>query len=161
MIARSGLKKFYALPRQERWLFIEALTLQLRVGLLLKLIPFKWIPRLFANKVQGTRSPEPGTLNPEPGTRNLKPAGRRVQPEIIEQIKTAIQRSAPLSPWRNRCLVQSLAARRMLGRRKIQSQLSLGVAINEDKKMIAHAWLKASDIEIVERRGDYHEMYLF
>lgn len=134
------LKKFGKLSLNEQLIFSEALFLQLSVGLLLKVIPFKWIPKLY---------PNPSRLNPD--------ASRL----IPEQIKKASQRAAAISPWKNKCLVQSLAARRMLQRRKISSLLSLGVKSRPNKRMIAHAWLKAGDIEIVEKSGDYYELYIF
>jgi hypothetical protein len=140
-------KKFGELEWNEKLLFSEAYFLQLTIGLLLKIVPFIWIPRLFAGKVESRKCKKPRTMNEEPGTLNL--------------IKAAIHHSGPYSPWRNKCLISSLAARRMLNRREIPSQLSLGVEKNTDGKMIAHAWLKADDFEIVEKNGDYKELYLF
>ena len=136
-------KKFGELSWKEQLLFSEAYFLQVTIGLLMRIIPFRWIPKLFSGKVQGKGGP----WNIEPGTLNL--------------IKAAIQRSSPYSPWKNKCLVQSLAARRMLNRRKIKSQISLGVAKGRNGQMIAHAWLKVGDFEIVEKSGDYQELYLF
>ena len=114
--------------------------LQVTAGLLIKIIPFRWIPRLFAGYQSSVGSP---------------------QSEVIELIRDAIVRAGRFSPWKNKCLISSLAARRMLNRRKIQSQISLGVAKDANGKTIAHAWLKAGDFEVVEKSGDYHELYLF
>jgi len=135
-------KKFMDISRREKMLFFEALFCQLVTGLLLKVIPFKRIPRLFADSQQSAGSGQQSSM-------------------IIVQIRSATQRAGRISPWKNRCLVQSLAARWMLRRRKISSQLSLGVALNKEKKMIAHAWLKAGDVEIVEKSGNYQELFLF
>lgn len=136
----KGISKFIALRRKEKLLFIEALALHLWAGLLLKIIPFKWVPRLFS-------SPESAV-----GSR---------QSEVIDLVTGAIQRAGKVSPWRNRCLVSSLVGRCMLRRRKIGSQLSLGVAKNPDGKTIAHAWLKTGNTEIVGRNGDYTELFSF
>jgi hypothetical protein len=136
----KSIKKFGALSLNEKLFFSEAYFLQLTVGLLLKLIPFRKIPRLFSS---------PSRLTPP------------VSPLIPEQIKQAIQRSGRVAPWRNKCLVQSLAARRMLNRRKISSQLSFGVAKGANGRTIAHAWLKAGDFEIVEKGADFSALYLF
>jgi hypothetical protein len=169
------IKKFGELSWNEQLLFSEAYFLQLTIGLLLKIIPFRWILKLFSNKaqdtrfkVQGTRNPEPGTRNPEPGIRNPEPGIRNPEhgtwnqePGTLALIKTATQRVSRISPWKNKCLVSSLAARRMLNRRKIQSQLSLGVAKGEKGEMIAHAWLKVGDFEIVEKGREFSELYLF
>jgi hypothetical protein len=157
-------RKFVELPWSEQLLFSEAYFLQLATGLLLKVVPFKWIPRLFAGKGE-SRPPLPrlrrarkakgkSISSQERGTRNKEQG-------TIEQIKTAIQRSSPYSLWKNKCLISSLAARRMLNRRNIQSEISLGVAKDLSGKTIAHAWLKVGDFEIVEKSGDYHELYLF
>jgi len=139
------LKKFSELSWREQTLFTEALFLQLSIGLLLKIIPFRWIPNLFANKVQSLKS-------------KVQIPGKQ---EKIEQVKAAIQRSGRYSPWKNKCLVSSLAARCMLTRRKISSELSLGVAKNKNGKMIAHAWLIADDSEIVSAGRNFRELYHF
>jgi hypothetical protein len=136
----SKLKKFSELSRREQVLFSEAFFLQVTIGLLLEIIPFKWIPRLFSN-------PERKAISEKR--------------ESFTQIKSAIQLAGRYSHWRNKCLVQSLAARSMLNRRKISSELSLGVAKAENGKMIAHAWLKVGDFEIVEKGADFSELYLF
>ena len=129
-----------ALTFSERLFFSEALFLELSVGFLLKVIPFKWIPRFFSNSKRGTGNEKRETLT---------------------LIKTAIQRSSQVSPWKNKCLISSLAARRMLNRRKNSSELFLGVALGENGKMIAHAWLKTGDFEVVEKGGDFRELFLF
>ena len=83
------------------------------------------------------------------------------QSTVVEKIRVAVQRAGWISPWKNRCLVSSLAGRWMLNRRRIASTLSLGVTKNPDEKTIAHAWLIASGCEIVEKRGEYTELYTF
>jgi hypothetical protein len=137
--------KFMSLPLSEKMVFSEALFYQILVGLLLKIIPFKWIPRFFSNPP------------------NHSPDARHPAPDaaFLQAIKTATIRSSPFSPWKNKCLVQSLSIRWMLRRRKIQSQLSLGVILGQDNKMLAHAWLKAGDFEVVEQNGDYKELFRF
>lgn len=141
------LIKFKRLSWHEKVLFSEAFFLQIAIGLLLNFIPFKRIPELFSNPQLGTQNSELGTSIPESGT--------------IIRIKSAVQRASIFSPWKNKCLVQSLAARRMLTRRKIPSQLCFGVKLGENSKMIAHAWIKSGDFEIVEKRSDYPELYTF
>ena len=133
-------RKYNVLQRKEKFLFLEALSIHLYTGLLLKVIPFRWIPRFFSNSKRGTRNEKRETL---------------------PLIKTAIQRASRISPWKNRCLVSSLAGRCMLRRRKISSQLSLGVAKNAGGKTVAHAWLKVGDLEIVNKMGEYTELFFF
>lgn len=74
-------------------------------------------------------------------------------------IRNAIGRANRLAFWKNVCLVQSFAARWMLQRRKISSRLSLGLSNNENKELIAHAWLKVSDFEIINEGLNYKEIF--
>ena len=136
----SRIAKFRKLTLREQILFLEALVLHLWTGLALKIIPFRWIRRVFSSRKSKVESRKSGE---------------------IELIRNAIQRAGRVSPWRNRCLVSSLVGRCMLRRRKISSQLSLGVAKNPEGKTIAHAWLKAGEYEMVDRRGDYTELFSF
>ena len=141
MKSGQGLwSKFWALSCLERWFFIEAVLLHLWIGLLLKVLPFRYIPRFFASPKSKVQSPKS---------------------EDIDFIRRAIQRAGKVSPWKNRCLVSSLAGRSMLSRRKIHSQLSLGVTKVASGKVIAHAWLRAGDVEIVTAGGSFQELYHF
>ena len=161
-------------------LFFEALFFQLSVGLLLKILPFKMIPRLFNNRssLKSHLSPlksqisnltsQDSPLTPHsshltPHSSPLTPHSSLLTPHTspLYEIKSATQQASHFSPWKNKCLVQSLAARRMMTRRGIHSQLSLGVTFDENKKMIAHAWLEAGDFEIVAKNGSYLEIYHF
>ena len=146
MSLHSKYKTFLSMPLTMRLLSLEALLFQLIVGLVLKVIPFKKIPVLFSNA---------GHIASDSQLSATRPL------HIPEQVKQAIQSTGKFSPWKNKCLVQSLTGRWMLRRRGIYSQLSLGVTLEQDKRMIAHAWLKTADIEIVKKDGDYHELFLF
>jgi hypothetical protein len=132
--------KYFKLSNREKMLFLEAVVLHLWVGLLLKFIPFRRLPGLFGSSDS---------------------SGFSLQSNIVEQVRAAIQRGGSVSPWRNRCLVSSLAARRMLNRRKIPSQLSLGVAKNAFGKTVAHAWLISGETEVTGKHGDYRELVVF
>jgi hypothetical protein len=134
------IEKFKKLTFRERMLFAEALALHLWVGLLLKFIPFRWIPRLFSSPQSTVGSQQSG---------------------LIDMLRDATGRASGVSPWKNRCLVSSLAGRCMLRRRKIPSQLSLGVAKDAGGKTVAHAWLKADDKEIVDKMGQFTELFFF
>ena len=136
----NGIVKYRKLALREQMLLLEALLMHLWTGLLLKIIPFRWIRRVFSSRKSKVESRKSGE---------------------IELIRNAIQRAGRVSPWRNKCLVSSLAGRCMLRRRKISSQLSLGVAKSQEGKTIAHAWLKAGEYEVVDRRGDYTELFSF
>ena len=145
-------RKFFESGRSDRILFCESLMLHLFIGLLLKVVPFRWIPGL----CKGRQFETP--VKAEDESRNAVPGPPHI---IIEKIRVAVQRAGWISPWKNRCLVSSLAGRCMLRRRRIRSEISLGVAKNASGKLVAHAWLKSGDFELVEKRGGYTELYTF
>jgi hypothetical protein len=132
--------KFMGLPYGNKLLYIEALLFQFISGLILKLVPFRNIPRLYA----------------------LSPClTSHISPLTSQEIKQAIIITSRLSPWKNKCFVQALAGRWMLNHRGIDSQLTLGVTLGHEKKMVAHAWLKSGEFEVVEKNGNYLELYHF
>lgn len=145
--------KFSKLTGRERLLFLEALFLHIWVGLLLKVVPFRRIPGLFASRQFEAPTEE------ETQSRPRSESGR--QSEVIGLVRAAVQRAGRVSPWKNSCLVSSLAGRCMLRRRKINSQLSLGVAKDKEGKTVAHAWLRAGDDEIITAQAMYTELYSF
>ena len=124
-------------------LHMEAFFYQLSTGFLLIIVPFRYIPNLFRFH------PLPSALRPPPD---------KVYLEEIRYVTWSVSR---FIPWRNKCLVKSLAAKKMLNRRGISSQLSLGVQKDEKLGTMAHAWLKAGDFEVVEKEGGYSELYIF
>ena len=151
-------RKFLELSGRERRLFLEAVVMHLWVGLLLKMIPFRWIIRHFSNQQPAAHTTSCAKLRM---SKKASVAGHSLQPDDISLIKIAVGRANVVSPWKNRCLVSSLAGRGMLRRRKIASHLSLGVAKNIDGRTIAHAWLRTGDVEIVSAGEGFQELYHF
>ena len=147
------LGRFCKLSQMEKSLFMEAWIHQLLIGILLKTIPFKRIPGLFANP----NDKDCVNLRYE----NSELASYDSLERILSLLKAATGRAATVSPWPNKCLVSSLSARVLLKRRNIKSQLSLGVAKDAEGKLMAHAWLKVGEKEIVSKGGNFHELYLF
>jgi hypothetical protein len=130
---------FLKLTGREKMLFLEAFLLHLWVGLVLKFVPFRRLPRMFG-------SPQPAAGN---------------QLLDILMIKRAVERANVVSPWRNRCLVSSLVARNMLKRRNIPSQLSLGVSKDAGGRTVAHSWLSSGNIEVTGKQGDFQELFVY
>ncbi len=180
---RGQLRKFFALSCREKRFFAEAFVLHLWVGLALKVLPFRRIPGVFASPqfdaqtkeedqsrtrtcpdevgsvgtAVGSRQSDAPT---ESGTQSRHTLSGR-QTELIDFIRRAIQQAGKVSPWKNRCLVSSLAGRCMLRRRKIESEVSLGVAKDAGGNVIAHAWLRAGGVEIVPSDGTFSALFQF
>lgn len=113
---------------------------QMITGFMLKILPFERIIQMFGNPS------EPNKTIPQ---------------QLLFDIKEAVGISGQLIPWKNKCLVRSLAARRMLSRRGIPSKLSLGVLHTGIKKMSAHAWLTCDSQEITPRGSGWIELHSF
>jgi thymidylate synthase len=121
--------KFLKLSSTERRLFIEAVC----ETLLVRIVTTSRNTRKYASWLgQSQAETEPVAFD----TRRK---------EQVLQIKTAITRCRHLV-WARKCLVESIAAKRMLNRRQIPATLYMGVAKNEKGKLIAHAWIRSGDI---------------
>ena len=120
-------------------LFVEAAC----ETLLVRLVTTIWNFRRYASYLGRSRV-ETGIDEPDPQERIR-----------IMQIKTAISRCRHL-PWARKCLVDSIAAKRMMDRRRIPSTIYLGVAKN-NHRLVAHAWIRSGNIWVSggRERGRY------
>ena len=66
------------------------------------------------------------------------------QISIGNRIGLVVQIVSKYTPWESKCLVKALTAQTMLRIRKIPSTVYLGVA-KDDKKLVAHAWLRCGE----------------
>ena len=71
----------------------------------------------------------------------------------IEQIRWAIQAISCRLPGTRQCLVQGLAAKWMLQRRRIPSTLYFGVAKDSAGNLLAHAWLRSGSQMVTGAEG--------
>lgn len=55
--------------------------------------------------------------------------------------------------WESKCMVQAMTAKMMLKRRRIKSTLYLGVAKNDTRGFIAHAWVSCGDFIVTGAKG--------
>jgi hypothetical protein len=70
------------------------------------------------------------------------------QEAVSRNVAKAVRRTSAITIWESKCLVQAIAAMRMLERRRIESTLYLGTAKDESGKLIAHAWLRSGRIYV-------------
>jgi len=121
----------------EKKLFFSALLWIYYYAFYLKIIPSKvWIEKKMLKKLKLTQKPE-NNLN-------------------LFQIKRALLRAGKCYLFQNKCLVQSLAGKRILKNYRISSTIFLGLKTGET--FIAHAWLIANEIQLVEKNDDYTEI---
>jgi len=134
------IHKWRTFSRKEKLLFSEALFFLFMAKAILLVLPFKRIVRLSTKKKYWQTDPDSNLL-------------------ILIQL--AIGRANRAAFWKNRCLVQTLAARWMLNRRGIASTVSLGLRFDQQKKLVAHAWISVKDLEIVKKGDDYVKLLSF
>jgi hypothetical protein len=67
-----------------------------------------------------------------------------LQRSLVERVAYAVPIMGLRVPWRSDCVVQALAARRWLARRKIASSICIGVR-KDEQGFQAHAWLRVGD----------------
>ncbi|MDL4838972.1 lasso peptide biosynthesis B2 protein [Aquibacillus rhizosphaerae] len=120
----NKVKKFLSLPLNRKILFLEAFF-NLGWARILKGLPFTNVAKGLG--VQAVETPNDAYSNPS----------------MIRHISTTINIMSKYTVWESACLVQAIAAMRMLKRRGIESTLYLGTARDENHKMIAHAWVRS------------------
>lgn len=131
----SHLKKFFNLPFSDKRLFIEAVFTSFLVKIMVTLLPMRWYSGMLGNRHQ---------LSPEKDIPGNNP--------VLFKIARAIVRCRKAVHWQNRCLVEAITAKKMLGRRGLQSTLYFGIA-KENEKMIAHAWLRCGSMIVTGKQG--------
>lgn len=139
------VQKFAALDGQRRKLLIEAFVLLGQRRLALKSKPFtEQVSHLQMHREAIEQPP--------------------LAPAVIETARSigwAVTLAANHTPWESTCLVQVLAAQRMLQKRGIAGVFYIGAttARNQDETpgLLAHAWLKCSDEFITGEKG--HQAY--
>jgi Transglutaminase-like superfamily len=141
------LTNLLKLPAQERWAAVEALAC-LCLARFLILVPFRLLAPLIGRQLQD----------------RCESLAMLVENERFEAfvVRRAILRVAEKLPWQSNCLVRALAARMMLGRRRLPFVLQLGVR-RRGEALSAHAWLRCGDIGVigVESAQDYVAIVTF
>jgi hypothetical protein len=123
----QALRSFGRLGWAERALALEALAWLAAMRLAVRWVKFQRLLRW---------------LRWEPGE-----APAQATPAAAERVGWAVRGAAVYTPWRSACLVQALAAGRMLQRRGLAATLYLGAARDPAQRdnLLAHAWLRCGE----------------
>lgn len=136
----NAVIKFFNLPRSEKLIIPEVFFRLMQVRLILWLIPFKRIAPGLGEHMHETSS-----------------ADQPQYKEEVLRVRQTLRRLSKRMPWKNTCLVQAVAGKKMLQRRCIPSTLYLGVAKEKEKEvnqsLKAHAWLRSGKIMITGAKG--------
>ena len=117
------LRKFMALPRREKRLYVEIAFFLISVKAGLYLLPFERLCQWVVRCGQSCRKPA------------------RVG-EMYMIVQTIERIARFLSPLQINCLPQALARHMLLHRRGFDVQLKIGVQKSPDDRLVAHAWLE-------------------
>lgn len=124
------LKLFLSLDWKKKKLLIEA-VFYLAWACMLKKIPFSKVARSLGDEMHET-------------VHSLD----LVNHQMLRQVSQAVQLMSSYTFWESTCLVQAIAAMKMLEKRNIESTLYLGTAKDGRGKLIAHAWLRSGAVYI-------------
>jgi uncharacterized membrane protein YecN with MAPEG domain len=112
------LAKFFKLSAIDKFLILHCLFVVALVRIALSLLSYRVLHRFLRQKVPHTSS------------NNGK----------VDRIVNAVGRASRFVPQAS-CLTQALAAQFILARAGLPSQVRVGVAIHDQGKFVAHAWL--------------------
>lgn len=126
---------------KNRRITIEAWIYCMIYRFLIFFIPMRYLEKYFG---------ENGKESHEQGTKRDYYWAYRVSREV--------NRIADKTPWDSKCLVRALAAQHILQRRGVSTTLYLGVGKDENKKMIAHAWLRCGSFYVTGGAGKEYAM---
>ena len=116
------------LPPATHLLLLESLALLLWCRLLARWFPLRlygrWLGELHA---ETPRHPAPPRA------------------EAIRQIGWSVATASAILPWRDKCLIEAMAAKLMLRRRGAPTTLYIGAHRAPARGVIAHSWLRCGD----------------
>lgn len=129
-------KKWWHRSWGERLLLFEALIYLALARVLVSRVPFG----RFAHRLGQPDAPPVAHM----------PAAQQLQ---ARRVGAAIRSISRHVPWHNTCLMQAIAAKAMLQRRRVSSTLYLGVARTNDQQLEAHAWLQCGPHVLTGGKG--------
>jgi hypothetical protein len=127
-------QNFMLAPAEDKRLFLQALIWSIKVRFCMVFLPFRYYRELLG-KMQ-TEAVNTVT---------------DMQPTL--QIKTIVSAVCRHTPWESKCLVEAVVCKKLLQKRGIETTLYLGILMDGNKGLKAHAWLKLGDTILTGVRG--------
>jgi len=123
---RSRIKrvvKYFHLKPREQIIFAKAYLLVTAIRLGLWILPYKVVRRLIA------------------GIKVKQPKIRIDEDLMVKMVVWAVSTASRFIPKAETCLVHALAAKNLLARYGIKTELRFGVKKDENEELKAHAWV--------------------
>lgn len=117
--------KFFKISWEDKRMLVEAFFLTGLIRFSILFIPFNKLAKLS-------------------GKYNEESSDNLYEKQIFmgNKISFLVKLVSKYTPWESKCLVKALTTQIMLRRKQISSTVYLGVAKDEKKGLIAHAWLR-------------------
>jgi len=131
----KALRKFFLISAEERKLFFQAVRFALWAR--------KYTRTLSSNKLHKFL----GVPHKESVTEVS------IADPVILKVYRAMRRSTIYLPFKRKCLIEAIVAKKMLMQYNIPATLYLGIAKDGNKNLIAHAWLRCGNNIIVGKKG--------
>lgn len=75
-------------------------------------------------------------------------------------LKDVIRSASKLTFWKNKCLIETFVARKILNGMGLKSTAFLCVA-KDGGQWHAHAWITVNDVEIISKASNFKDIYEF
>lgn len=124
----SPITKFFRQPDRKKRAFFEAAIRLCFAQILVSILPYSWWSQTLGTLVQTHSDIEQPTSDST----------------SVQTVSWAIETASRYLPWSPVCLPRAMAMKWMLGRRRVNSVLCIGILINAlklDKDANLHAWL--------------------
>ena len=72
---------------------------------------------------------------------------------FCRKVSYAVNQVCSKTKWESKCLVRALSAQRLLAEKGIESTLYLGCKLDDNKKMVAHAWIRVGKMFVTGGNG--------
>ncbi len=72
---------------------------------------------------------------------------------FAKKVAYAVNQVCNKTKWESKCLVRALIAQRLLAEKNIESTLYLGCKVDENQKMVAHAWIRVGQAFVTGGNG--------
>ena len=125
----TKINKYLRMPASTKMLLIEAFFWSLIANIVIGRLPLKYYTRLLLINQQKTQT------------------SKRSQEmdELVCQIKSTICILVKNAPWKVKCYSQAIVAKQLFHKKGLNTTLKLGLAKDDNKQLIAHAWLLLGD----------------
>lgn len=88
--------------------------------------------------IEGEESPEDATID---------------EYRFANKVSYAVNQVCNKTKWESKCLVRALTAQRLLSEKGIESTMYLGVKEDENRKMVAHSWIRVGKAYVTGGNG--------